>query len=63
MLFVFFSSSRIYIVHDEVKDKNFELELSWIGEGMWTVSVIVDISCCCNASGFSPRKCEVHHIM
>lgn len=23
---------RIYIVHDEVKDKAFELELSWIGE-------------------------------
>ena len=26
-------SSRIYIVHDEVKDKAFELELSWVGEG------------------------------
>lgn len=25
--------SRIYIVHDEVKDKAFELELSWVGEG------------------------------
>lgn len=24
---------RIYIVHDEVKDKSFELELSWVGEG------------------------------
>lgn len=24
--------SRIYIVHDEVKDKAFELELSWVGE-------------------------------
>jgi len=24
----------IYVVHDEVKDKNFELELSWIGEGI-----------------------------
>ena len=23
----------IYTVHDEVKDKTFELELSWIGEG------------------------------
>jgi len=22
----------IYIVHDEVKDKAFELELSWVGE-------------------------------
>jgi hypothetical protein len=30
----YFSSflSRIYIVHDEVKDKAFELELSWVGE-------------------------------
>ncbi|XP_042337409.1 proteasome subunit alpha type-3-like [Plectropomus leopardus] len=25
-------SLRIYIVHDEVKDKAFELELSWVGE-------------------------------
>lgn len=23
---------RIYVVHDEVKDKAFELELSWVGE-------------------------------
>ena len=23
---------RIYLVHDELKDKNFELELSWICE-------------------------------
>lgn len=23
----------IYTVHDEVKDKDFELELSWVGEG------------------------------
>jgi 20S proteasome subunit alpha 7 len=23
---------RIYMVHDEVKDKSFELELSWVGE-------------------------------
>ena len=23
----------IYAVHDEVKDKAFELELSWVGEG------------------------------
>uniref|UniRef100_A0AAY3ZWI8 Proteasome subunit alpha type n=1 Tax=Denticeps clupeoides TaxID=299321 RepID=A0AAY3ZWI8_9TELE len=27
-----FSPFRIYIVHDEVKDKAFELELSWVGE-------------------------------
>lgn len=24
----------IYIVYDEVKDKNFELEFSWVGEGI-----------------------------
>ena len=24
---------RIYVVHDEVKDKAFELELSWVGTG------------------------------
>lgn len=29
----FLSLIRIYIVHDEVKDKAFELELSWVGEG------------------------------
>ena len=27
---------RIYLVHDEVKDKQFELELSWVGEGECT---------------------------
>lgn len=32
---------RIYVVHDEVKDKNFELELSWIGEG---ILIIVDFA-------------------
>ena len=26
-------SCSIYIVHDEVKDKAFELDLSWVGEG------------------------------
>ena len=26
----------IYAVHDEVKDKDFELELSWVGEGWHT---------------------------
>lgn len=30
---VVFYVCRIYIVHDEVKDKAFELELSWVGEG------------------------------
>ena len=23
----------IYVCHDEVKDKDFELELSWVGQG------------------------------
>ena len=32
---------RIYVVHDEVKDKNFELELSWIGEGLL---ILVDLA-------------------
>lgn len=26
------SNCSIYMVHDEVKDKAFELELSWVGE-------------------------------
>ena len=32
---------RIYVVHDEVKDKNFELELSWIGEGILYDFIVV----------------------
>lgn len=31
----------IYIVHDEVKDKNFELELSWVGEATEGKHVLV----------------------
>lgn len=27
-----FHCFRIYLVHDELKDKNFELELSWVAE-------------------------------
>ena len=30
----------IYIVHDEVKDKAFELELSWVGEGEWYRTIV-----------------------
>lgn len=26
------SSSRIYLVHDDAKEKEFELEMSWIGD-------------------------------
>ena len=29
-------SSSIYQVHDEVKDRMFELELSWVGKGKIT---------------------------
>ncbi len=32
-LLVTFVLCRIYTVHDEVKDKEFELEMSWVGEG------------------------------
>lgn len=27
-------NNRIYSVHDEIKDKHFELELGWIGKGI-----------------------------
>lgn len=27
----YFLHTSIYIVHDEVKDKHFEMELSWVG--------------------------------
>jgi len=36
---------RIYVVHDEVKDKNFELELSWIGEGILIVADLAHSHC------------------
>ena len=32
------TEASIYSVHDEVKDKVFELELSWVGEGEGTAS-------------------------
>lgn len=32
MLVLTIHISSIYLVHDELKDKNFELELSWVGE-------------------------------
>jgi len=31
----------IYVIHDEVKDKQFELELSWVGAGMYDHCVCV----------------------
>ena len=33
LIVLLMSSCSIYIVHDEVKDKAFELDLSWVGEG------------------------------
>lgn len=30
-LLIFWSGCSVYLVHDELKDKNFELELSWVG--------------------------------
>ena len=30
---------RIHTVHDEVKDKSFVLEMSWVTEGLWTSSL------------------------
>lgn len=38
--FLFVCFCRIYIVHDEVKDKAFELELSWVGESK-NLSVLI----------------------
>ena len=32
-LVLILSLYSIYVVHDEVKDKQFELELSWVGDG------------------------------
>jgi 20S proteasome subunit alpha 7 len=29
---LFLDNFRIYLVHDELKDKHFELELSWVGK-------------------------------
>ena len=31
-IYIYILFPRIYIVHDEVKDKAFELELSWVGD-------------------------------
>ena len=40
-------SCSIYIVHDEVKDKAFELDLSWVGEGKnwWIGSLACEQEC------------------
>lgn len=35
----------IYTVHDEVKDKDFELELSWVGEGKLTPPLHTVVTC------------------
>ena len=36
-----FTTASIYTVHDEVKDKEFELELSWVGEGVYVCAPAV----------------------
>lgn len=36
----FICDFSIYIVYDEVKDKNFELEFSWVGEGNKVVNCL-----------------------
>lgn len=40
-----FIFSSIYVVHDEVKDKAFELELSWVGEGKAVLPYIPNLVC------------------
>lgn len=47
-------TNRIYTVHDKVKDKEFELELSWVGEGKATyplASDTIDASPCAVTGG------------
>ena len=34
---MYFYCCRIYVIHDEVKDKHFELELSWVGERKYNI--------------------------
>ena len=33
-IFLNLAAHSIYLVHDEIKDKLFELELSWVGKGI-----------------------------
>ncbi len=41
-----FHYCSIYTVHDEVKDKAFQLEMSWVGEGKSeTVNLLVLTEC------------------
>lgn len=35
----------IYLVHDEIKDKLFEVELSWVGKGLLLKTVTILIFC------------------
>ena len=46
----FFIFCSIYTVHDEVKDKEFELELSWVGEGKMGLSRVLSSTITCTLS-------------
>src|SRR6218665_2998331 len=45
----------IYTVHDEVKDKAFELELSWVGKGMRVLHFISTMYYCTIVLAISVR--------
>ena len=36
----------VYVIHDEIKDKDFELELSWVGAGNSITTCFLHIFCC-----------------
>jgi len=38
---IYLNSFSIYQVHDEVKDRMFELELSWVGQRKWNTKIII----------------------
>ncbi|GAA55159.1 20S proteasome subunit alpha 7 [Clonorchis sinensis] len=48
----------IYTVHDEIKDKNFELDLSWVGECSGGVHQMVPESLFQEAEAFAKQALE-----
>ncbi|CAH8542022.1 unnamed protein product [Dicrocoelium dendriticum] len=48
----------IYTVHDEIKDKNFELDLSWVGECSRGVHEMVPQSLFQDAETFAKQALE-----
>ncbi|TPP45927.1 Proteasome subunit alpha type [Fasciola gigantica] len=54
--FSFFDS--IYTVHDEIKDKHFELDLSWVGECSGGVHAVVPQSLFQEAETFAKQALE-----